>query len=394
MDSKLQNGLINPLWLPDDIIGLVMEFLSAEDLKQCTLVARIFRHYAQPLLFDFVTVDISLRVLSFNSFTILRCRDLPAFLTSNPDRGFLFKHLKCTATVNDITSLYPVLPYFTQLRSLTLSCGLAPPLFQHMRFQNFPMLKKLVLTDISSIAAVVQSFGLIPREHEWEELSLTVVKNYIENSDDLPPEPIFLPPIRTFRLFDAQGRSPMSISLLLGYLHPMLTNLHRLIASTSGFHSADIIRLIEDNVSTLKSLDTSQVYDTDVLLPRLLKNNIMHDIVLRLPIVPTAVANYLTTLEEIFSDPQCFVSMRQISFVLKSNYSLNELGDHCGLWARLSESLSRFPNLDTVTILLELSEMMDWDWFESMSISANDLDVYPSFESLRKMGRLQVAGKT
>ncbi|KIK62463.1 hypothetical protein GYMLUDRAFT_72694 [Collybiopsis luxurians FD-317 M1] len=388
MYSKLQDGLINSFWLPDDIIGLVMEFLSAKDLKQCTLVSRIFRHYAQPLLFDLVTVDVSLRVLSFNSFTILRRRDLPAFLTSNPDRGSLFKHLKCTAAVNDITSLYPVLPYFTQLRSLTVTSGLAPPLFQHMRFQNFPMLKKLVLTDISSLEAVVQSFGSISREHEWEELSLSLAKNYTENSDDLP-EPISLSPIRTFRLYDAQSRSPMNVTFLLGYLRPMLTNLHRLIASTS-FHSADIIRLIEENVSTLKSLDTSQVYDADDLLPRLLKDNIMHDIVLRLPVLPTAVANYLRALEAIFSDPQCFIFMRQISFVLNSTYSLIELGDHCDLWTGLSESLSRFPNLDTVTVSLEVSE---WDWFESMFISVNDLDVYPAFDSLRKMNRLVVAKK-
>ncbi|KAF5392292.1 hypothetical protein D9757_001456 [Collybiopsis confluens] len=386
MGSKLEKAI----WLPNDIIGVVMESLSARDLKQCSLVCHSWRPYAQPLLFDQVTVNVSFRIRSYNFFTVLRRRDLRAFLTSNPERGGLFKHIKCTSNIDDITSMIPVIHHCTQLRSLTLSCSLAPPLLQQIGLQNFPMLKKLTLLDAPSFEAVTQCIKSMSGAHAWEDLSLSLAKEYTARSSDIPPgQPISFPSVQAFSLYNAHRPSAAVMSELLASLHPMLMSLSRLVVQTSGFYSADILQLVEDNVTTLRSLDVAQVFDADDLLPRVLRNRVLQDIVLRLPVLPDAVAAYLASLETIFSDPQNFTAVRRASFVISSTYGLLDMGDHCDSWTRLSEFLSRFPYLEMVTLFLERS---DGDWgFQSMYISVDDLDVHPAFESLRRMGRLLVA---
>ncbi|KAJ3744140.1 hypothetical protein DFH05DRAFT_1525154 [Lentinula detonsa] len=385
--QKLWQDQSNPFWLPDDVVHLILGYLDTHQLEQCTHVCRSWRCIAQPMLFDLVTVNAAPappRIMNF--FSVHTRRDFPSFILANPGRGLLFKHLKYTTPSNDAASLYAVMPYCSLLRSLTLSCALAPPFLQHVSLQQFPLLRTLVLTEISAFRIVVDCFRFVSAEL-LEELSLSLAKSYTERSVDVPQRQPCLPAIRTFSLFNDNESPFASFSLLLDYLFPILLRLRRLVAHTIHFHSPDILRLVEANEGTLKYLDSSEVLGPSDLLPRLLNHGVLQEITLCLPVLPNILGRYLSDLGTMFLNLNLDNSpLRRVSFVVSSTYGLLDLGQHSDLWAQLAGILSRAPYLEMVTLLLEVPP-----WGQSsMFVTKNDLSVHPAFDVLRQVGRIEV----
>ncbi|KAJ4495191.1 hypothetical protein C8J55DRAFT_602054 [Lentinula edodes] len=351
---KLWDDQTNPFWLPDDVVHLILQYLYAYQLDRCTLVCRSWRRLAQPMLFDLVT-----------------CATYSRLSVLHPSQPW---------------TLYAVLCYCTQVRSLTLSCALAPSFLQHVSLPGFPTLKKLVLTEIPTYKMIVQCFRAIPAELGLEELSLSLASHYTERSLDMPEKPLHLPAIRIFSLFNENESPFATFSLLMDYLFPMLLQLRRLVAHTIHFHSPDIVRLVEANVGSLRYLDSSEVLDPSGVLPCLL-NNILREITLCLPVLPNILGRYLSDLGIMFSNLNMdSLAIRHISFVISSTYGLFDLGQHCDLWAQLAGVFSRASYLETVTLLLEVPP-----WGQSsMFVTMNDMNVHPAFLPLRELGRLRV----
>ncbi|KAJ4480028.1 hypothetical protein J3R30DRAFT_3467627 [Lentinula aciculospora] len=368
----------------------MLEYLFAYQLESCTLVCRSWRRLAQPMLFDLVTVNVAPsppRLPRFIFFSVRAPRDFPSFILANPGRGLLFKHLKYTTLRDDAASLYAVLPYCSQLRSLILSCTLAPSFLQNVSLRQFPTLKKLELRDIPTLRAAVTCFQLISVELELEELSLTLDKTYTERSFNVPEKPPRLPAIRAFNLYNDNDSPFASFTLLLDYLFPVLQHLRRLVAHTIHFHSSDIVRLVTANETTIRYLDSSEILDISDLLPRLLNRGVLCEIILCLPVLPSALGRYVSDLGTMFLNLNLDnLSIRRISFVISSTYGLHDLGQHCDLWAQLAGVLSRAPYLKTVTLLLEVPS---WE-HSSMFVNLNDMKVHPAFDPLREIGRFQV----
>jgi hypothetical protein len=374
-----------------------MEYLSGDQLARCSLVCKSWGHYAQNCLFNSVTVDV-FPPTSWSAFVNIfsaRRRDLPAFILSNPNRGILFKHLRYTAQNHRMSSVYEALPYCTQLRSLTLSCNLAPSFLQRVSAESFPVLEKLILTRILSFATALQCFQSMSRYLRLKELALSLAQGYTENALDIPQDPFCLAPLRIFSFFDPDGTSSTSFGVLFKYLRPVLLQLRRLIVHTTAFYSANVMQLIEDNWATIESLDTSQVFGVSDRLSRIVNNNALRDLVLHFPVLSSEISEYLAALEAIFLDPAYSPSsLRHISFLISSTYALFDLARHSDLWERLANALCRFSTLETVGLLLEPYIGFVEEYDSGMFASTVDLDIHPAFDALRKMGRLRVAYHT
>ncbi|KAJ3824425.1 hypothetical protein EV361DRAFT_948449 [Lentinula raphanica] len=346
------------------------------------------------MLFNLATVDATpatpMGLLSFQHFfSGLHTRpDFPSFILANPGRALLFKHIKCSTQTNNLASLYAVMPYCTQLRSLTLSSTLAPSFLRQVSLNQFPMLRKLGLTDIPSLRTLIGCFESISTQ-TLQELSLTLGKNYTErNVDQAVIKPVGLPAIRGFSLINNNDSILSTFSLLLEYLHPILQQLHRLVAYTVHLHCTDIEILVENNEETLRYLDTSEILYTFDLLPSLLGHRVIEELILALPVSPISLGRHLLKLGNMFLKMKLEeLSLRRLSFVVPSTYGLLDLGQHSDVWARLAQVLSQAPYLEMVTLLLEPPS---WNQSSSMHVTTIDMEVHPSLSVLRDMGRFDV----
>jgi len=390
---KLSEDETNPLWLPDDIVRHIIEFLSGspKDLERCTLVCRSWTHIAQPILFDLATIDVALPHpgLMASLFVYFNKPSFPSFISADPGRGLLFKHLRYAIPSEEPTAMYAALPHCTQLRSFTLSGPLASSFLQQMPLGIFPLLKKLVLTKVT-FEQLVQCFQLIPGELELEELSLSL-DCYNERSLDIPEAPLpSFSTIRSFSLYDEYGAGT-TLTILLECLRPILLNLHRLVARTAKFHVPAIVQLVDANEATLKTLDIFEVFDlSDGRIPRLLQNGVLRDILFKLPVSPHQLADYLSALRTMFLDIDWNrSSVRFITFDISSPYLLVDMGQHSDLWARLVEALCRYSGLEMATLVLETDP---YD-VEEECVTRRDVEVHPAFEPLRAAGRFAVRSR-
>ncbi|KAF9063042.1 hypothetical protein BDP27DRAFT_253507 [Rhodocollybia butyracea] len=344
------------------------------------------------MLFDRITVITAPTNTSiFNTiFSSQNPLEFYSFILANPSRAQLFKHLKCPPqAANQLGNIRAVLPLCTQLRSLTVQVASAQSIFAQVSLRSFPVLRKLVLTNVLTFPSLIQFFESILDGIELEDLSLLLDDTYAEQPADILEEPR-APPLLSLRAFSLFNDNQTSTSpMLLDYLYPILLRLRRLVIRTNVFLSPDIAQLIEANTRTLKSLDLSYIFDLSDLFPRLVSNRISRDLVVHLPILSDELANYLVALARVFLelDPAS-MSLRCISFLITSSYTLVDLGHHCDLWARLADALCRFPHLEVISLLLEVD--MDSGPLSSWLIRKKDLEVHPAFENLRTDRRLQV----